>query len=66
MKRMVLVGVLLLAAGCAALTESRPRPTRWEGDMFHNGLRSPVAVDLTVAENGSEGGVPVFSRALMP
>jgi hypothetical protein len=64
MKWMVLVGVLSIAAGCA-MTESRPRPNRWEGDMFHNGLRSPVAVDLAVAENASEGQLP-NSNSLRP
>lgn len=56
MKRMVFVVVLSIAAGCSTTaSESRARPTRWEGYMLHNGLRSPIAVDLATAENAGEG-----------
>jgi len=63
MKEMVFAGVLLIAAGCAT-TASRPTPTRWEGYMFHNGLRSPIAVDLAVAENASEGQLSAGGNAV--
>lgn len=58
MKKLLPIGIVALLAGCAGAS---PRPSvdgpsgRWEGFLLHDGLRSPVEVELSEASSAWRG-----------
>ena len=56
--RVMMIGIVALAAGCAGL---QPRlggdgvAGRWQGHSLRNGLRTPLAVELTRSGEGWQG-----------
>lgn len=67
MKSALLIGVVALVAGCATTGSQRETgavASHWQGYLLRDGLRSPIAVDLSGSEEGWGGRLIARDNAI--
>ena len=68
MKNGMLIGLIAVAAGCAAMSQrahaSSAVSERWQGFMLRNGLQVPIAVELAEASADWMGRLRVGDSSL--